>query len=72
MKLNKLSQNSMRLEEMAFKRGYQHGWLFALQAIDKGATTDEALAFALKELQDWRYGKSYGRSLNPPAFGDGR
>lgn len=72
MKTRGFTAIKQRIEEKAFRRGYQHGWLFAVNALASGATTDEALAFALKELQDWRYGRSNGRAVNPPALNDGR
>lgn len=59
------------MAERAFRRGYQHGWLFALKAIDEGATTEELKSFAKSQIQDWRYSRVNGMKM-PPEFKHGR
>ena len=59
------------MAERAFRRGYQHGWLFALRALENGGTTEEVKLFALTKLQDWRYSRRTGM-VEPPEFKHGR
>ena len=59
------------MAERAFRRGYQHGWLFALRALENGATPEQAKLFALTKLQDWRYSRRTGM-VEPPEFKHGR
>lgn len=58
------------IAEKSYRRGYQHGWLFALKAIDEGATTEELRIFAKGRIQDWRYSRAKGLKM-PPEFKHG-
>ena len=59
------------MAEKAFRRSYQHGWLFALRALENGATPEQAKLFVLTKLQDWRYSRRTGM-VEPPEFKHGR
>ena len=52
--------------EAGFRRGYQHGFLAALEAIEAGASLEEVRSHALHELQRWRWCRSRGRFDPPP------
>lgn len=58
------------MAEKSFRRGYQHGWLFALRALENGATPEQAKLFALTKLQDWRYSRRTGM-VEPPELKNG-
>ena len=62
---------SNNMAERAFRRGYQHGWLFALNALEDGATPEEAKQFAMSKLQAWRYNRATAM-IEPPEFERGR
>ena len=55
------------MAERAFRRGYQHGWLFAISALKDGATPEEARQFATSKLQAWRYSRATSM-IEPPRF----
>lgn len=42
------------IREIDFRRGYAHGWLFALEAIRSGFSADDCEKFFEKELIPWR------------------
>ena len=62
---------SNNMAERAFRRGYMHGWLFALNALEDGATPEEAKQFAMSKLQAWRYNRATAM-IEPPEFERGR
>ena len=58
---------NQHMAERAFRRGYQHGWLFALTALEHGATPEEAKQFAMSKLQAWRYNRA-SAMIEPPEY----